>query len=221
MFETVLYQSVLFKNFEYEEFLAVFPLLRGTLRAVNKGVCLQDVGEKITSVGVVVSGGVNTFMHYANGKQSILDALGPAKLFGLDMVLTPTRRSTLTIKSVMPTEAFVFPFQGLETIHALPEEIRYRLLENILIYIANENIRKQHKIEIISQNGLRDRILTCLRMFSRRRRSSSFAISFTREEFADYLCVNRSALSHELSKMQQEGILTFRKDHFTLHELFQ
>jgi len=94
-------------------------------------------------------------------------------------------------------------------------------LENILIYIANENIRKQHKIEIISQNGLRDRILTCLRMFSRRRRSSSFAISFTREEFADYLCVNRSALSHELSKMQQEGILTFRKDHFTLHELFQ
>jgi len=71
-------------------------------------------------------------------------------------------------------------------------------------------------LAILSLKGLRERIMTYLRMQSARRGKTTFAISFSREELADFLCVNRSALSHELSLMQQEGLIQFRKNVFTV-----
>ena len=62
-------------------------------------------------------------------------------------------------------------------------------------------------------------ITTFLTMQASRLQDTTFRISFSREELASYLCVNRSALSHELSVMQQEGLITFRKNVFTLHKI--
>ncbi len=86
----------------------------------------------------------------------------------------------------------------------------------MLILIANENIKKEYRLAILSQNGLRERITAYLSMQARRRGETSFSIPFSRDEMASFLCVNRSALSHELSLMQQEGLITFRKNTFTL-----
>ena len=68
----------------------------------------------------------------------------------------------------------------------------------------------------VSQRGLRSRILIYLTMQAERRGANSFQIPFSREEMADFLCVNRSKLSHELSLMEQEGLIRFRKNCFTL-----
>lgn len=75
---------------------------------------------------------------------------------------------------------------------------------------------KEYRLAILSQKGLRERILTYLRMQAAKRGVDTFAIPFSREELADFLCVNRSALSHELSLLQQEGVIRFRKNEFTV-----
>ena len=72
------------------------------------------------------------------------------------------------------------------------------------------------RVPILSQRGLRDRVLVYLTMQAERRGTMTFRIPFSREELAAFLCVNRSALSHELSRMEAEGLIRFRKNEFTL-----
>ncbi len=93
------------------------------------------------------------------------------------------------------------------------------MLDQLLTLIAQENMKKEYRLAILSQKGLRERILTYLTMQVRKRGSNTIKVSFSREEMASFLCVNRSALSHELSLMQREGIIRFRKNVFTLLEL--
>lgn len=77
-------------------------------------------------------------------------------------------------------------------------------------------MKKEYRLTIMAQKGLRERILVYLTMQANKRGTNSFTIPFSREELASFLCVNRSALSHELSLMQQEGLIRFHKNEFTL-----
>ena len=82
--------------------------------------------------------------------------------------------------------------------------------------LANEDIRKYRKIELLSIRGIRERIEQYLRIQQSRHKSNAFDIEFNREQMANYLGINRSVLSHELKKMEKEGILKVRKNHFEL-----
>ena len=84
--------------------------------------------------------------------------------------------------------------------------------------ISHDNIKKEYRLAILAQKGLRERIMTYLTMQADKRGSRKIKIPFSRDELASFLCVNRSALSHELSLMQQEGIIRFRKNEFELLE---
>ena len=90
------------------------------------------------------------------------------------------------------------------------------LVAAVLTLISQENMKKEYRFAILSRKGLRERILTYLSMQSSKRHTNTVVIPFSREEMASYLCVNRSALSHELSQMQQEELIQFRKNTFTL-----
>jgi len=112
----------------------------------------------------------------------------------------------------------MFPYSELTTDDRLSTEFRNKLMYNMLTLLANENMRRMYKIELLCQKSLRERVLTYLRFVARKKgTSSSFTIPFNREQLAQYLNVNRSALSHELSLMQQEGLISFKKNCFTLH----
>ena len=82
--------------------------------------------------------------------------------------------------------------------------------------MSDESLRKHYRLAILAQRGLRDRVLVYLTMQAERRGTQTFRIPFSREELAAFLCVNRSALSHELSRMEAEGLIRFRKNEFTL-----
>jgi CRP-like cAMP-binding protein len=210
------YESALFRDFSYEEFERLLPQMHGIVRSVKKGTILLEEGDLVSFGGVVLSGSLATMKIQFDGAVSILDIVLPSKVFGLDMALTPSKVSALSVQSLEDSAIYTFPFSGLRTFCWMPDLQRDRMTENILIHLANENVRKQHKIEIISQYSLRRRILTYLYFMSGRRQAETFSIPFSREQLAWYLCVNRSTLSHELSLMREEGLIRFEKNKFTL-----
>jgi CRP-like cAMP-binding protein len=116
----------------------------------------------------------------------------------------------------VPSELLCFKYDAMMEKDALPEDLRERLYENIIHVLANENIKKLYKINVLYKRSLRERILSFLQNIATRTGSDSFRINMDREQFAQYLGVNRSALSHELSRMRQEGIISCRKDFFEL-----
>ena len=180
-----------------------------------KGAHLIRDQEICNSFGPVLQGKINILHIYASGDCSLSGVLEPGDLFGADLVCTKSRISPYYAEATQPTRILSLP---AELLHGalLPEKLRLQLTAKLLRHIADENMRKEYRLAILLQKGLRDRILTYLSMQASKRHTATFSIPFTRDELASFLCVNRSCLSHELSRMAQEGILTFDRNTFTL-----
>ena len=199
-----------------EEFVRQMLLPLGKVRQFPKNGALISAQERIDWFGVVLEGRVQIVQMFSTGVSSLMENLLPSYALGIDLIFTKTQKSPYYAVAAAPSRVMAFPRELLTEPGLLPEEARLALWKQLLTMISQANMRKHNRIAILSQRGLRDRVLTYLILQSNRRAEDSFQISFSREELADYLCVNRSALSHELSLMEQEGLIRFRKNQFTL-----
>ena len=93
---------------------------------------------------------------------------------------------------------------------------RIDLHSALIEMLADDNIRMTHKIEILAERGLRSRIMVYLNVLARKSGSDTVSVKMSREQMAQYLCVNRSALSNELNKMKREGLIDFQRGTFRL-----
>lgn len=211
----VLQECKLFRNLP-EEVIQQLILPRGTLRQFKKQAVIIKVQDYVDQFCVIIEGRIQISQLFADGVTSLMNILYPPKLLGADLICTESRRAPYYAAAVSEVLAFFLPAELILVPGLLPEINRLEVCRQLLTYISNENIRKHYRLAILSQRSLRNRILTYLTMQAARLGTNSFQIPFSREEMADFLCVNRSKLSHELSLMEQEGLIRFRKNHFTL-----
>lgn len=188
----------------------------GTLRQYTKGEKLIDDLEQTDWFGIVMEGHVQIVQFFPGGASSLMEDLFPSYALGIDLVFTKSRRSPYCAVAAAPSQVMIFPNHILEETGPFTETERTLVWRDLLTMLSQANMRKHNRLSMLCQRGLRDRILSYLTLQSVRREEDSFQISFSREALADFLCVNRSALSHELSLMEQEGLIRFRKNRFTL-----
>ena len=91
-----------------------------------------------------------------------------------------------------------------------------QLTQNLIRVLAQKNMQLNEKAGYLSQRSTREKLLSYLSAQARRAGSASFRIPFDRQQLADFLSVNRSAMSAELSRMQEEGLLRVSRSAFTL-----
>ena len=214
-FTQALKKSFLFSDLTEEE-VRYEILPHGQLLDIPKRNYLIQYQESCETFGVVIKGKLNLLHIYGDGNYSIMDALEEADLFGLDLICTDSRISPYYAVAMQQTQVLSFPAKLVMEPGMLREEMRQRVLFRTMKYVAQENMRKEYRLAILYQNGLRDRIMAYLTMQADKRQSDTFTVPFSRGEMASHLCVNRSCLSHELSLMEQEGIIKFHRNHFTL-----
>ena len=188
----------------------------GQIQDIPKRSHLVMAQERLDTFALILFGKVNIQYIDDNDSYRIMDILEPGDLFGVDLMCTRSRVAPYHAVTANMTQMLVFPMSlvlnpdGPLAKHHIP--LMHRLLE----MIGDENIRKEYRLAILSQRGMRDRIMTFLTMRAERNGSNTFSVPFSRNEMASYMCVNRTSLSHELSLMEQEGILRFQKNTFTL-----
>ena len=95
-------------------------------------------------------------------------------------------------------------------------QFHQRLISNLLKIIATKNMMLNRKMSYITHKTIRGRLLAFLEDQAERAKSNIFEIPFNRNELADYLCVDRSAMSRELGRMKKEGLLDFNRKTFRL-----
>lgn len=210
-----LQQCVLFRDLP-EEVIKVNILPCGKLQELPKDRYLFGYQDQVDYFGVVLSGLIHTQHIFSDGSYSITDVLEPSEVVAVDLMWTRTRISPYYAISAAPSQVLTLPVTLVSQPGLLPEEYRQQIIRKMLTMISHDNMRKDYRLAVLAQKGLRERIMTYLTMQANKRHTAAFAIPFSREELASYLCVNRSALSHELSLMQQEGLIAFRKNEFTL-----
>lgn len=181
-----------------------------------KGTMIFSPKELVDTLGIIVTGNIHIMHIFADGNYSVISSLKTGQILGADLICTRTGISPYHAMAATASRIIFIPAKLFLTPGTLSDSCRLNVLQNLLTLISHENMKKEYRLTIMAQKGLRERILVYLTMQANKRGTNSFTIPFSREELASFLCVNRSALSHELSLMQQEGLIRFHKNEFTL-----
>ncbi|WP_027399048.1 Crp/Fnr family transcriptional regulator [Anaerovorax odorimutans] len=215
---SVMLQSKLFEGFNASDCMILYSLLKPTMKSLIKGEVIVHEKEKLQYLGILCKGKLTSVKYDYEGNMHLMQIIEKGNFFGLEIMATKTCISPVTIISVEDSSVLKFSKNKLILQEILPPKFQIKLLSNMIRLIANEDMKKIYKIETLSSKSLRGRILTYLYLIKNKRGTSTFSIGMNREQFAQYLCVNRSALSHELSLMKKEGIISFNKDVFTFYD---
>lgn len=208
----------LFEQLDSEHAREIFLSLKPKCMTLNKGDLFIRDGQKVSVFGILESGELNATKLYKDGSQSLMSKYVPSYMVGVDIAATKRRSSTYYITAVRDSQIYVVDYDKIAKPGCVEEVDRLLMMESVLALIAGENQQKMSKIEILSRKGLRDRILTFLAIQRSLEGKDEFDIPFNREEMAEFLCVNRSALSHELRLMEKENLICCRKSHFKVLE---
>lgn len=214
-YQDIIINSKLFDGIPSETVRATI-IPAGCIKTVPEGSSLFMPRDRVTSIHILLSGRIKLVFYMENGEQDIKSMILPPHLLGIDLICTRTCISPYQASALMKSEVFSFPSSIILNPGILPEEQRLKCINNLLLIISQINMQNEYRLAILTRNGLRDRIMVFLTMQANKCGSDSFSIPFSRDEMASFLRVNRSALSHELSLLKQEGLIDFSKNRFSL-----
>lgn len=201
----------LFRGIAIADMEAVLEAIDACAVRVRKGE--QIVLDGARPIAVVLEGLIHIVQDDYWGTRSIIHMLMPGKTMGESFTSFPG--AELNQKAIAQTDAVLLAFSKDKFLGgSFPQQ--KIMLENLLgIYSIHQRIFLQ-KFQLLSRRKTRDRLLAYLSMAALDKGSPRFTVPFTRQEMADYLCVERSAMCAELSNMQKEGILRFKGREFEL-----
>lgn len=151
-----------------------------------------------------------------DGNQMIITELQECDLFGETFACIKAKHCPVTVKAITDCNIMWIDYHRVITSCSSACSFHTRLIGNMLRLIAFKNLRLNRRLEILAKRSIRERLLAYLELQAESAGSRSFSIPFDRNKLADYLCTDRSAMSRELGKMRDEGILKFEKNRFTL-----
>ncbi len=212
----ILRQCWFFKEMEDQEIVTFLKQSNSYCKAYGKGEVIFYEGDIVNQIGIILSGSCAIVKLYPDGSEHLFQKLSVGYLTGVEIACTNKKFSPYSICCLEDVKLLTFSYQCLEQKGMIEESKRVWLQNRLLQFIASENIRKYYKINILSTRSLRERILLYLEIQQRKKATEQFEIPFDRNQFANYLCVNRSALSKELAHMKRDGILKYHKNKFQI-----
>ena len=209
-------ETALFHGIPPREAEGLLKCLGAERRRYARGARLCRAGETVSALGMVVSGSVLIESVDLWGNAAELDSVGPVQNFGEAYACLPGEPLMVDVTAAEAAEALFLRMDRVLGTCANACACHSQLIRNLLALSAQKNLTLSRKILHTSARSIRGRLLSYLSDQALRRGSRGFAIPFDRQRLADYLNVDRSALSHELGKMQREGLLRVRKNRFEL-----
>lgn len=215
----ILKTSPLFRHMEEDKISDMLLCLSAHKKSCRKEEYIWTAGDQITQVGIVLSGSVHIIQEDYWGNRSILAKLVSGEIFGESFAFAGVDKSPVSVATYELTEILLITTKKI--INACPNTCLHHasLINNMLKIMADKNRMLTQKIELLIKRSTREKLLSYLSMQAISENSNSFYIPFNRQELADYLSVDRSAMSNELCKLRNEGLLNFRKNYFELQKL--
>lgn len=166
-------------------------------------------GEPIKKIGILLSGTLRITKTDYDGSQLLITKLEPGALFGESFACAGGEIASVTVTS--DTETDILFLNRIENLPALVQR-------NLMTILARKNLFLNQRISLLSLSSIRGKVFSLLREECGRQQRNPFYLTMNRNEMADYLCVDRSALSRELGKMKEEHLIDYHKNCFRLME---
>lgn len=215
-----LHKSVLFQRFELEHLQDLLERIPSRIIHVEKGEFVIKEGDLVNEIGIVLEGELCESKYFADGSEQLMQKLQPHYMVGAEAALSAKKSSPYHVYATKESQIFLMPISVMETDRVLSQEDRLILYQNCVEFLANDNIRRYKKVELLSVKGAREKIYRYLCFQRDKFHNNKFKVGFDREQMANYLGMNRSVLSHTLKQMENEGLLKVSKNRFELTEKF-
>lgn len=214
-YDEVLRGVRLFKGIDEKDLSSLLSCLDARIISPEKNEFVLMAGDRVNHIGIVLSGSLHIIKEDAEGERAVIAALSKGDFYAEALCCANVEMSPVSV--LTNTKSSVMLIEYGRILHTCPSSCSFhaKLIENMLFIIAEKNIMLQNRMEIISQKTVRLKMLAFLEFFVGTRGEKA-KIPFNREQLADYLCVNRSALSHELSRMKHDGLIDYHKNQFVL-----
>ncbi len=213
---SVLKKTKLFAGVGEEEISAMLSCLSARMQIYKKGEYVLRQGTHLSDITILVEGALHIQKDDYWGNRSILGHIEVGEIFG-EAYVAP--ESGVLINDVVAIEdsAVIF-FDVKKIITTCPSACQFhtRVVQNMFFTISEKNKKLVQKLDHMSKRSTREKLLSYLSEEAQKQNSSTFTIPFNRQQLADFLSIDRSAMSNELSKMRKEGLLDFEKNCFRL-----
>ena len=208
--------SVLFKEMNDHEYTQCLKTLKAAEKKYKKDALILSASDTTTKFGLVLDGSVTVESNDIWGNRTILSHVGKGQFFAETYALLEDEVLLVDVRANENCRVRFFTIGSLKNLRQINEPWAIKFICNMLEISARKNLTLSGRSFHISPRTIRERLLSYLNTISLQKHSTEFDIPFDRQQLADYLNVDRSALSNELSKLQNNGVITFRKNHFIL-----
>lgn len=216
MDEKVLKDSLIFKSLTKDEMEKAMENLYSREKTYEKGSTIFFAGKKTGSMGMVLEGSVNIESNNVWGDRSILTTVEKGGFFAQSYAILDDKRILVNVTARTSCKILFLRIENLKNINSTNDLWKQKVLMNLLLISAERNLALTKRSFHISPKTIRARVMSYLTDQVIKNGTHDFDIPFNRQQMADYLNVDRSALSKELGKMEKDGLISFNKNHFII-----
>lgn len=206
----------LFKGIKTEEFGALFACIGAKKESYPKGDFIFLNGSATNSIGIVLCGRVQVIKEDIFGNRAIINDLGPKAVFGESFVCGGSYVLTVSVQAAEDSDVLFLPFERV--MHMCPSACGFHntMIKNMVEMLARKNLKLVEKLEVTTKHSLREKMLTYLSQLAQEQGSTTVTSPLGRIDLAGLLGADRSALTREINRMRDAGLITFDKNTYTL-----
>lgn len=208
--------SPLFSGINPEDRKAMLSCIGYHIGTFRKGDIVVFEEENMKHIGIVLSGAVDMIKEDLWGNKTMLVRARKNDVFGETFACGSDNLSVVTFFVTEDAKVLFLPFNRVMQSCTMACQFHHRLIENMVRVIADKNRDLMRKVEVVSKRTIREKLLAYLSIQAQIQNSRYFEIPLGRVELAEYLCVDRSALTRELTKMKEEGLIDYDRNCFRM-----
>lgn len=212
-------RCALFEGIRSEDRLPMLSCLGAKVVSVGKNQYVFREGDPANFVGIVLNGCVQMVREDYYGNRSILARIEPAGLFGESFACADVGVFPISVVAVEDSTVLIIDSRRITVTCSNACGFHNQMIFNMLKVVANKNLVLNEKIEVTSKRTTREKLMAYLLAQAKKAGSDTFTIPYDRQALADYLEVERSAMSAELSRMQKDGLIEYKRSWFRLLEV--
>ena len=209
-------QSPLFRGIAPEDRKSILRCMGYYVKSFPKGSIIGFEEETVRHIGIVLSGTVDMVKEDLWGNRTILLRMQRDQVFGETFACGEESISLVSFQVSEAAEILFMSFCRIMRSCTMSCEFHHRLTENMVTIMAHKNRELMRKVEVVTKRTIREKLLAYLSIQGQLRGSVYFEIPLGRAELAEYLCVDRSAMTRELAKMKEEGLIDYDKNSFRM-----
>ena len=212
----VICQSAFFKNISKADLPSLLGCLSAKVRLYQKGSYIFFAGDKSHFLGIVQAGVAAVIKENEDGTRNIISKLGIAEMFGEAYMLKGEKSTPVSVIALEECEVLLLDYNKITTVCPATCAFHIQVIKNMTELLVEKVVMLSNKLNIVSKKTIREKLMAFLKMQRDYTKSDKFVINYSREQLADFLYIDRSAMSRELGKMRNDGLIRFNKNEFEI-----